>query len=73
MTFPTDLKFCAPWLADKENFEKHEIVLNNKQLCKKLSESKLCEIPDTHRKGSSLLLEKLKSNFFHYQQEISLL
>ena len=28
----TDLKFCAPWLAVEENFEKHEIVLNNKQL-----------------------------------------
>ena len=52
----TDLKFGAPWLADEKHFEKHEIIFNNKQLCKKSSESKLCDISDTHRKGSSLFL-----------------
>ena len=52
----TDLKFCAPWLAVEENFEKHEIVLNNKQLCKKSSERKLCGISHRHGKGPSLLL-----------------
>ena len=49
----TDLKFCAPWLLDEENFEIHQICIllwktcikKNciKQLCKKSFENKLCE------------------------------